>query len=226
MKVAVIGATGFIGSKLSELLINEGAEVTALTRNPEKAAAKLPPKVITAAWDGMDAHKLADIINGLDAVVNLAGESIADGAWTSERKKIIINSRVIPAKALAEAALICRNPPQVFAQGSAIGYYGYAGAAADEEIRLEAVFSPPVCERWEEPSKLISSRGMRVGSLRTGVVFDKKYGALPVLLKPYKFFAGGPVGSGGQYISWIHIDDAVGAIAFILRQNTVSARST
>lgn len=222
MNIAIIGASGFIGSKFSEFLLTEKNQVVALTRNPEKAAAKLPNKVKTAAWDGSDAHKLADIIDGLDAVVNLAGESLADGAWTVERKKILINSRVIPAKALADAMLICRNPPRVVAQGSAIGYYGYKGASADEESSFGDGFLASVCGRWEEPSTRISAVGARVALLRTGVVFGKNYGALPLLLKPFKLFVGGPVGSGGQHISWIHIDDAVRAIAFILRQTSLS----
>ena len=216
MKVIVSGGSGLIGRALVADLAAGGHEATVLSRNPDRVRG-LPDGVTAAAWDASDAASLTPLLAGADAVVHLAGEGIADGRWTAERKRRIRDSRVESSAAIAAAFVDADPRPAVLLQGSAVGYYGPRGA---EELTEESAsgddFLAEVCREWEEASAAVEELGVRRALLRTGVVLARDGGALPKMLLPFRLFAGGPAGSGRQYMPWIHLADEVGAIRFLL----------
>ncbi len=199
MKILVSGSSGLIGSALVPFLTAAGHEVTRLTRAKSGAAG--------VGWD-LDATRLEDF----DAVVHLAGENIA-GRWTTEKKRRIRESRVEGTRLLCEALARTANPPRVMVCASAIGYYGTRGEEMlTEESALGKGFLAEVCRDWEGATTPASKRGIRVVNLRFGVVLSPKGGALAKMLLPFRLGAGGIVGNGRQYWSWIALDDVVGAI--------------
>jgi hypothetical protein len=211
MKVVVAGGTGFLGHALVDRLRQDGHDVRVLTRRPRDAG--------HIAWqpDGTPAT-LADA----DAVVNLAGESIASGRWTSARKARIRESRLKATQSLVRAIQSARRTPAVFISASAVGYYGPHG---DEPLTEDAPpgtdFLAAVCRDWESEA-LRAAGTTRVVLLRTGLVLERSGGALPQIVLPFRLFAGGPVGSGNQYYSWIHRDDWVTMVRWALATNGVS----
>ena len=208
MNILITGATGLIGQALIQTLIaNEKSAITALTRD-KKAAVRTLPNVVELVTS------LSEIdINTFDAVINLAGEPIADKRWSDNQKKRICDSRWQLTEALSELIANATNPPEVFISGSAIGYYGQQG---DQEVseRFEAItpeFAHDVCRVWEEKASICQDK-TRVCLLRTGVVLSRNKGALAKMLPAFKLGLGGPIASGQQYMSWIHIDDMVNII--------------
>lgn len=197
MRIVVTGGTGFLGRALVGRLREDGHTVTALPRGSTR-------------------------LDGADAVINLAGASIAGGRWTAERKALIRDSRVHTTRALAAAILAARHPPSVFISGSAIGIYGPRG---DEPLVED---SPPgsdflatVCVEWEREA-LAAASVSRVVLVRTGLALGRSGGALPQIALPFYFFAGGPIGPGRQYMSWIHRDDWVEMVRWALSNAAVS----
>ena len=209
MRIVVAGGTGFLGRPLVERLERHGHEMRVLSRRPT-----LPREI---AWtpDGT-AGAWAAAVDGADAVVNLAGESIAGGRWTAARKKHIRDSRIHATRSLVSAILHAARPPAVLLSGSAIGYYGPRG---DEPITEQSPagsdFLATVCTEWEGEARRVESR-TRVVLLRTGIALDKDGGALPQIALPFRLFAGGPVGSGDQYYSWIHRGDWVTLVSWAI----------
>lgn len=221
MRVIVTGGTGFIGRALCARLVAAGHDVTVLSRAPERAADL--PRVRLAAWDGVSVEPLGPLLAGAAAVVHLAGESIAGGRWTAARKRRIRASRVDSSAALAAAILALPQPPAVLLQASAVGYYGSRG---DEELDES---SPPgegflaeVCRQWEAASAAVEDRGVRRPLARTGVVLAPGGGALPAMARPVRWFCGGPLGGGRQWLPWIHLDDELRALLFLLEHPTAS----
>ena len=216
MKVIVSGGSGLIGRALVESLAADGHQATVLSRSPERLR-ELPEGVTAAGWDARSAEALTPLIAGADAVVHLAGAGIADGRWSDERKRRIRDSRVHSSAAMAAAIKAAEPRPSVFLQGSAVGFYGPRG---DETLTEDSApgddFLARVCLEWEAASAAVEELGVRRAALRTGVVLAREGGALPKMLLPFKLFAGGPAGSGRQYMPWIHIADEVGAIRFLL----------
>ena len=215
MKVIVAGGSGFLGRALIERLRYEGHDVRVLSRQPRHASE------LFWAPDGSPGPWAADLQEA-DAVINLAGESIANGRWTAARKAAIRDSRVRATRSLVAAIGRASRRPAVFLSGSAVGYYGPHG---DEAITEQ---SPPgddflaaVCRDWETEA-LRAAGTTRVVLLRTGIVLDRDEGALPQMALPFKLFAGGPVGSGRQFYSWIHRDDWVAMASWALRTSSVS----
>jgi hypothetical protein len=215
MKVVVAGGTGFLGRPLCEGFAEEGHEVIVLTRAlPPGATAHEAgtgvPGVTRVGWqlDGQ-AGDWARHVDGADAVVNLAGESIAARRWTPEQKSRLRESRVLATRGLAEAIRAAPRPPRVFVSGSAVGYYG---STAGDQVFTEqappaADFLGAVSAEWEAEARRAARPETRIAILRTGVVLDRDGGALPRMLLPFRLFAGGPIGSGRQYVSWIaHLD--------------------
>ena len=203
MKVVVAGGTGFLGAALVDAMQRAGHAVTVLTRAP-KADGQV-------AWtpDGT-AGDWAGVVDGADAVVNLAGESLAAARWTDDQKSAIDNSRIKATRSLANAIKAAAHPPAVFLSGSAVGYYGPHGdESLTEETAAGTDFLAMVCNQWEWEAQQVPD-GTRVVLLRTGLVLDGAGGALPQIVKPFRMMAGGPLGSGRRYWSWIHIDDWVG----------------
>lgn len=227
MRIVITGGTGFIGRRLVVALLAAGHAVAVPSRDPDKPRALFGDSVATVAWDGRDPAPLATLLDDEDsAVVNLAGEPIAAGRWTAERKRRILDSRVDAGRAVAEAARSAAAPPRVVVQGSAVGYYG-PDASADGHVLHEDRprgdgFLAEVCEAWEASSAPVEELGVRRVVVRTGLVLGEGGGILQKFLPPFRAFVGGPLGSGHQWLPWVHMDDQVGAIATLLADETAA----
>jgi uncharacterized protein (TIGR01777 family) len=220
MKIVIAGGSGFLGRPLADTLAAEGHEVIILTR----ASGTPRPGVRFVPWkpDGRSGAFARDL-DGADAVVNLAGESIAGARWTAEHKAAILDSRLKATRSLADAINRAAHPPAVFLSGSAVGYYGPLGDdIVTEDTPAGSDFLAGVCVKWEAEANRASSPRTRVVCIRTGLVLEKDGGALPQMLLPFKLFGGGPVGSGRQYWPWIHRDDWIGLVRWALGKDTVS----
>lgn len=221
MRVIVAGGTGLIGRQVTKELARNGYEVVILSRNPEKVIS-LPKGVEVVAWDGESTQGWSEHVNGVQAVVNLSGESVSGGGLfprrlTDARKKRIRDSRILSSKVLVEAIEAAEVKPKVFVQSSAIGYYGFHG---DEKLNED---SPPGDDffaewrEWEKFSEPVEDMGLRRVIIRSGINFSTGRGsALNPLVLQVRLFAGGPIGSGEQYISWIHEVDEARAIRFLI----------
>ena len=216
MKVLVSGGTGFVGSSLVRELQAADNSCMVLSRTPERRL-KLPDQVTFHRWDARAVEPLADLMEEADAVVHLAGESIGAGRWTAGRKRQILDSRVASTQAMTAALLQAQGPPRVFVQASAVGFYG----PGDDQVVTEEAppgndFLAQVCQEWEAASLEVEKRGVRRIVARTGIVLSASGGALSRMALPFKLFAGGPAGSGRQWMPWIHLADEVGALCFLL----------
>lgn len=216
-RVLVSGASGFIGSALLPTLKNNGAQVVRLSRSGSPAPAHDEQLVI---WNPEQALS-ANAVSGFDAVIHLAGESIA-GRWTDEKKKKIRDSRVLGTRNLALALAQAKHKPQMFICGSAVGYYG---DRADETLSESSApgqgFLSDVCREWESATQAATDAGIQTVHLRTGIVLSARGGALAKMLTPFKLGVGGRIGSGRQWMSWIDLQDMVGAIHHILKSDLV-----
>lgn len=215
MKIIIAGGTGLIGSALAESLLSDGHEVGIISRSPSRIQHKYFP----VSWDDSSLHKG---LAGADAVINLAGASLAGDnplkmRWTTPRKQAIISSRQTAGLKLTDAIRSLDQKPEVFVQASAIGYYGNQGFdPADEFSGAGSDFLADVCREWETSSADLDQLGLRRLVLRIGLVLSHSGGLLPLLALPFRFFIGGKIGSGSQYLSWIHIQDIVDSIKFLI----------
>ncbi|AFZ02881.1 TIGR01777 family oxidoreductase [Calothrix sp. PCC 6303] len=211
MKVAIAGATGFVGSRLVERLHKQGMSVVVLSRNTTHAE-RVFPNTAFPNVEIVNCDSWQNAIASCDGVVNLAGEPIAEGRWTPERKQEILNSRKQTTQTIVQAISNSSQKPQVLVNASAIGYYGTSEAATfDENSPAGQDFLAEVCQTWENEAKKVTNSGVRLVILRLGIVLGNG-GAMGKMITPFKLFAGGPIGSGKQWFSWIHIDDVVGLI--------------
>jgi uncharacterized protein len=220
MKVAIAGATGFVGSRLVERLQVEGIRVLVLTRNTTYAQKVFPPTafpdVEIVAYTPTASGGWQSAISGCDGVVNLAGESIAEGRWTPERKQEILNSRKLATQNIVNAIANANPKPSVLVNASAIGYYGTSETATfDETSSPGHDFLAQVCQAWEAEATKVTDAGVRLVIVRLGIVLGNG-GALGKMITPFKLFAGGPLGSGQQWFSWIDLDDVVNLIFLAL----------
>jgi len=216
MKVAITGATGFVGSRLVQRLHAKGDQIVVLTRNTTFAQKVFPseafPNVEIVAYTPNASGSWQSVIASCDAVVNLAGEPIAEGRWTPERKQEILNSRKLGTQKIVEAITNANPKPTVLINASAIGYYGTSETATFDETSLSGNdFLAQVCQAWEAEARKVQEAGVRLVILRFGIVLGNG-GALGKMIPPFKMFAGGPIGSGRQWFSWIHVDDLVSLI--------------
>lgn len=222
MRILITGGTGGVGRRLVDHLIEHGHWITVVSRQPYKPA-NLPSKISFAQWDAKTAEGWDQHVEEADAVINLAGAGLADSRWTDDRKKAIVDSRRNAGKAVVEAIEAATSKPQVVIQASAVGYYGPRG---DETITEESQpaddFLAKTCVDWEASTQPVEEMGIRRVVIRSGMVLDPRAGALPRMLLPFKFFAGGPVGSGKQWYSWIHYYDTVNAIRFLMEHDQAS----
>jgi uncharacterized protein (TIGR01777 family) len=218
MKVCVTGATGFVGRPLVRALVGRGDRVTAFSRDPDRAKAALGDGVaiVDAYLEGGGAWQ--EQLAGLDAIVHLAGEPIAGKRWDARQKQVVRDSRVESTRMLVEgiAALDAARRPRVLVSASGADYYDWVDPHLDDDEDFDEQ-SPPgesflsrVCKAWEDEAVLAEPLGVRVVRMRTGVVLGKG-GALDKMRTPFKLFAGGRLGSGAQWFSWIHLDDAIAA---------------
>jgi uncharacterized protein (TIGR01777 family) len=218
--VIVLGGTGFIGRPLSLRLIERGYDVVCLTRNASAASKKFGTSGIKfVGWDGKSAEGWADYLEGAKAIVNLAGESIGSGRWTAEKKQKILRSRLNAGQAVNAAVRSVKHKPEVLIQASAIGIYGKRGSEIlDESSGPGEGFLADVAGKWEESTVSVEEYGIRRVIIRTGVVLGSAGGVFSRLLLPYRFFVGGPVGNGKQWMSWIHIEDEIEGILFLMKR--------
>lgn len=223
MQIVIIGGTGTIGRRLVLHLIQGGHVVKVVSRQPYKPAS-LPAKIIFASWDGKSAAGWGHLVEGADAVVNLAGAGIADAKWSDERKREIRDSRVNAGKAVVEAIAAASVKPKVLIQASAVGYYGAHnnGTVLTEDSSPGSDFLGQTCREWEDSTKAVEAMGVRRVIIRTGVVLDMEGGALPKMVMPFRFLAGGPIGSGAQWFPWIHYYDQVEAIRFLIENEAAA----
>jgi uncharacterized protein (TIGR01777 family) len=216
MRVLVTGATGFIGRALVPVLQREGHAVVAWARSESRARARLGADIETVdAVSSLD--QLARTLEQCDAVVNLAGEPILGGRWTAARQRTLRDSRVGFTERLVQAIAAAGRRPRVLVSGSAVGYYG---DRADETLTEDSArgigFLANICQDWEAAARAAEGLGLRVVTLRTGVVLGRDGGALAQMLPPFRLGLGGPVGSGRQYLSWIHLHDLAAIVAAAL----------
>ena len=217
MRLIVAGGTGFIGSALCQRLLERGHSLTLLTRARSSQTISPNPKWIT--WDPSSGGNREDMVDGADGVINLAGEPIAARRWTEAQKEKIRSSRIHTTRALVAAIAKAGEKPPFLINSSAVGYYGARGdEAITERDGPGGDFLARVCIDWEEEAQRAEGYGVRVIRLRTGVVLGKGGGALAKMVPPFKFFVGGPLGSGRQWMSWIHIEDEVGLILFLMEK--------
>lgn len=227
MKVALFGGTGFIGRNLTEELLADGYEVKIVTRSLDKAGKFIgqyaPGKEIKAVkWDPALPLSAVPELKDTEAIVNLAGESIGSRRWTDPVKQEILDSRVKTTQAIVSAINDGDIQPHVFINASAVGYYGPCGDTAVDESRDPGTdFLAQVCQTWENEAYQVKNPGTRVATLRTGLVLGTE-GALNKMLLPFKLFLGGPLGSGKQWLSWIHITDLVRLIHYIIEHRELS----
>ena len=211
MKVIVTGSTGLVGRALVRSLLADGHEVTRLVRGDSQAFRA--PGTAAVHWDPERGEIDAQALEGHDAAVHLAGENVGEGRWDEEKKRRIIESRVKGTTLLAGALAGLNAKPRVLVSASATGFYGDRGA---EVLREESAsgegFLPEVCREWEKATLAASQAGIRVVHLRIGVVLAGEGGALRKMLTPFKLGLGGKIGSGGQYMNWITLEDLIGVI--------------
>ncbi len=228
MKVLMSGGTGLVGQALTEELLARGNQVTILTRNPEKRG-DLPPSATLVAWDSESPEGWGELVASTDAVVNLAGASIAGKdtlailtqRWNDEYKRLILESRVDAGRAMTMAIQAAEHKPKVLVQASAMGYYGpQESEAVDEDAPPGDDFMAEVCQAWEGSTRPVEELGVRRVILRSGLVMSTAGGILPIMLLPFRLFVGGPLAGGQQHVSWIHIRDQVEAICFLLENET------
>ena len=224
MRVLLTGATGFVGRALVHALMEHGDQRVALTRDPIRARLALPGLVHTYAWGPLEGPPPAEALEGVDAVVNLMGENVA-GRWTGEKRRAILETRETGTRNLVlgmQNAAGTGSAPRVLVSASASGYYGDRG---EEELTEDAPpgegFLAGVCVRWEEAAALASSAGIRVVTLRTGLVAGRGGGFLSPLSRLTRYGLSGPAASGQQWWPWVHVDDVVGLILHALDNNDV-----
>jgi uncharacterized protein (TIGR01777 family) len=215
MNILITGGTGFIGRSLAKELRNSGHNVIITTRHKsdsEEMFTWQPPSLVPS-----------ETLSHFEAVINLAGESIAPARWTASRKERIMSSRINTTRALVESIRNTDNKPKVLISASAIGYYGpHKDEIVTEDSPPAADFLAKVCVVWEQEALKAKELGVRVVLIRIGGVLEIDGGALPQMVIPFRFFVGGPIGNGKQWFSWIHRDDVTGIIRYALENDSIS----
>ncbi len=216
-RILITGATGFIGRPLSFELVKNGYEVVVLSRRPARAKDMFAGQVKVAEWDATTAGRWAELVDGALAIINLAGENIGTGRWTDKKKQLIVQSRLNAGSAITEAIQSTERKPQVLIQTSGIGYYGDRGdESLDENSSNGTGFLADVARQWEQSVRGVKAQGVRLATIRLGMVLGSHGGVIPRLVPPFRFFLGGHPGSGRQWLAWVHLEDVIGVIRFLV----------
>jgi uncharacterized protein (TIGR01777 family) len=221
-KVLITGANGLIGTALAASLARDGHSIVGLVRDVARAAPRLPGAKLFA-WDGTKGPFPVEALEGVDVVVNLAGESIGGKRWSDERKRALRDSRVTTTRALVDALRGLAKRPRLLVQASGVGAYGDRG----EEIVTEASpvgtgFLAEMARDWETEAQKAAEVGVRVVIVRNGLVLSRSGGILGTLLTPFRLGVGGRVGSGKQWMPWIHIDDEIGLLRHVMATDSIA----
>lgn len=218
MNILITGGTGLIGSALCRQLLAGGHQLTVLSRRPQQV-----PSLCGTGVDAVETLAELPAEGGFDAVINLAGEGIADRRWSARRKRQLLASRVDLSARLVDYLAACRQPPAVLISGSAVGYYGDQGEhVLDEEADAVNDFAHQLCRDWERQAMRAESLGVRVCVMRIGLVVAPEGGFLGRMLLPFRLGLGGPIGSGEQWMSWIHRDDLLAIIHYLLEHQVLT----
>ncbi|HMF43438.1 MAG TPA: TIGR01777 family oxidoreductase [Polyangia bacterium] len=220
--VAIAGATGLIGTTLAAACARDGIPVSALVRDTARGAERLPSATLHA-WDATRGSPPAGAFDGVDVVVNLVGEALADKRWSDARKKQLRDSRVVATRALVDAMRDLPKRPRLLISASGVGYYGNRG----DEILTESAsagtgFVAELVRDWEAEAMRAADIGLRVVVMRSGVVLSKDAGILRKLLPPFRMGLGGPIGGGGQWLPWIHLEDEIGLFRHAMSHEAVT----
>lgn len=216
-RVIVTGASGFIGRALCRHLVVSGLEVVALSRRPSRATELLGNEVKAVRWDAAACGDWAALADAALAIVNLAGENIAAGRWTKKKKQRITQSRINAGKAVVAAVEQAKNKPKVVVQASGVGCYGDRGdERLDESSSLGTGFLADVAGQWEQSIQPVASMGVRLATVRIGAVLGPTGGLLAAVRPMFRLFLGNWPGNGKQWFSWVHIEDVVAAIRFLI----------
>lgn len=223
MKVLLTGATGFVGKHLCKALVADGHSLVVLSRNPAKVATALSVPAAPVAWQPERESLPKEALTGVEAVIHLAGEGIAEKRWSKKQKEKIYQSRVLGTRNLMEGIRVASERPSVVISASAIGFYGdRADEVLYETSSPGSGFQAEVCRDWERELFQSKIEGTRLVAIRIGIVMGREGGALKKLLPLFKTGLGGPVGNGNQWMSWIHIQDLVGIFLLALKTPTAS----
>ncbi|MCH8039967.1 MAG: TIGR01777 family protein [Nitrospinae bacterium] len=222
MNITVIGGSGFIGRSLCQFLVQEGHQVTVLSRNPEKARTRLGASIPVIKWNPLPLGTLEKVFADTDAIINLAGEPIADARWTKNRKGVLHDSRVGTTRLVVNALSNISKRPRVLMNASGIGFYGPQELTSVTEQTGPGIgFLAELCVDWEQEARRAEEYGVRVVQLRMGMVLAGDGGALPRMLLPFRLFIGGPIAPGHQKVSWIHLQDLMALIKVALVDETI-----
>jgi uncharacterized protein (TIGR01777 family) len=218
-KILITGGTGFIGKYLTQMLLKEGHFVTIVTRSPGKYSEKQAKNRSYIGWD----NGLVSAMNEHDTVINLVGENLFGQRWTDEVKQRIYSSRIDSTQKLVDAMRESEKKPELFISASAVGIYGDNGSKVlDESAPAGDDFLAKVCEDWENASRKAEELGVRVANPRIGIVLEENGGMIEKMVLPFKFGVGGPIGSGEQYVPWVHMTDLCNALLFPMENESVS----
>lgn len=210
-KILITGGTGFIGTYISDQLLKQGHYLTIITRSPGRYSEEQAKNMQYVGWD----DDLVEVVNRCDTIINLAGESLFGQRWTNEVKSSIYESRILTTQKLVSLINKAVNKPELFISASAVGIYGDCGdTILDETSPAGTDFLAKVCQDWEKEALKASEYGVRVAIPRIGIVLEENGGVLEKMLLPFKLFIGGPIGSGNQYVPWVHMADLCNAILF------------
>lgn len=223
MKIVLAGGTGFIGSAVKLRLLRDGHHVVLLTRRPERVRPPAGESIEVEGWDGRSGGPWQRCVSGADAVINYTGESVIAGRWSPRRKAELLNSRLQPTRALVEAIAQADRKPALMISASATGYYGdVRGGRVTESHPSGGGFLAYVCRGWEDEARRVEAHGVRLMISRTGPVIGRDDEFLSRMLPVFRAFLGGVVGSGDQWIPWIHREDVAGIVAFALDHADIS----
>lgn len=224
-KILITGATGLIGKRIVKELSKKGDQIKIISTNEQKAKFLFNDINSIEIYQNTsydNPEKLKQILDGCDAIFNLAGANVGDKRWTEEYKKEIYNSRVETTKLLVQTIKLCDNKPECLINASGVGIYGFRGdEILNEDSSLGNDFLANLCKDWEAEAFHATKFNVRVAAVRAGIVLDKNEGALSQLMRPFKFFVGGPLGSGKQWFSWIHINDITNFYIFVLENKNI-----